>query len=280
MSNNQIVEPNYTQIPNIIFDYWMAVLSQSEFKILMCVCRKTFGWHKTSDHISRNQLVKMTGMSANTVQTAIEKLESIGLLFKTQSQNEYGHQPNNYSLCVEKPIDSLYQQAQKDQFLGGGTSITDPGVGQKLTQGVGQKLTPQKKDYTKETIQKEEDPPTPPKGGKRASAPPPSKKKIKEAYGSEKLVKLTTLEHEKLLEIYGAKALTEMIENLDLYIASTGKRYKSHFATLKLWERRSKAPKNPKKPSAYPEHDEQIIPNNYHDYTEEYKKLEEQNNQS
>jgi hypothetical protein len=55
-----------------------------------------------------------------------------------------------------------------------------------------------------------------------------------------KTVKLTTEEHAKLTALYCGK-LNQAIDTLDAYIASTGKKYKSHYAVLKrggwVWDR-------------------------------------------
>jgi phage replication O-like protein O len=66
--------PNYTQIPNVILDD-MGQFSQAGFKVLCAICRKTIGWHKDTDRISMSQLVKMTGMSVNTIKDAIKELD-------------------------------------------------------------------------------------------------------------------------------------------------------------------------------------------------------------
>lgn len=136
--NQKIQEPNYTPIPNVVFDYWMPRLSLAAQSILFAICRKTFGWKKTSDTISKNQLIKATGISKNTIQKAIEELESYNLLIKHSNSNEYGNQPNTYYLNVDKPLDSDEEGTQK---LGGDGSNSDLGVGQILT--------PQKKDLQK-----------------------------------------------------------------------------------------------------------------------------------
>lgn len=148
-----IPTPNFTQIPNVVFDYWIPKLKPAAGIVLMILCRKIFGWHKTSDRISKNQLCESTGLSKNTVQVAIDELEANGLILKFQSTTEYGCQPNTYSLNVQKPLDDIY--SDKDQILDGGRSNSDLGVGQILTGGVGQILTPQKKDSTKERLTKE-----------------------------------------------------------------------------------------------------------------------------
>jgi hypothetical protein len=48
-------------------------------------------------------------------------------------------------------------------------------------------------------------------------------------------VHLTDEEHEKLLERLGEKNTKEMIERLNNYIGSKGKRYKSHYHTILNW---------------------------------------------
>lgn len=59
---------------------------------------------------------------------------------------------------------------------------------------------------------------------------------IKREYGEFKNVLLTDDEYKKIEEI---NALSQ-IENLSSYMASTGKRYKSHYATILNWDRRDK----------------------------------------
>ena len=40
--------PNSTQVPDLILDYWMPKLSGSEFKVLMYLCRRTYGFGKAT----------------------------------------------------------------------------------------------------------------------------------------------------------------------------------------------------------------------------------------
>lgn len=58
----------------------------------------------------------------------------------------------------------------------------------------------------------------------------------KHQYGEYKNVLLTDEEHEKLSELF--PDLDERIERLSGYIASTGKAYKSHYATIRNWAKR------------------------------------------
>jgi len=141
-NQHNLVAPNYTQIPNVVFDYWLPRLKPSEFTVLLCLCRKLFGWHKTSDFISVSQIVKATGLTKNTALKSIESLIEHGLVLRQHHSNERGNHPNEYALNIEKPVDDIYQSTPIRSKFGGGSA--------KIAPGVVQKLHPQKKDYTKE----------------------------------------------------------------------------------------------------------------------------------
>ncbi|MCD6352498.1 MAG: replication protein [Armatimonadetes bacterium] len=49
--------PHYTQVPDEAFDELMARLTPAEFKVMMYIIRRTFGFKKNSDAISLSQLV-------------------------------------------------------------------------------------------------------------------------------------------------------------------------------------------------------------------------------
>lgn len=85
-----------------------------------------------------------------------------------------------------------------------------------------------------------------------AARPPrsPKKEAEKHKYGEYKNVLLSDEEAQKLKDLL--PNMEEMVERLSEYIASTGKKYKSHYATLRAWNRRE--PKS-KKPPQLPEDD-------------------------
>ncbi len=51
-------------------------------------------------------------------------------------------------------------------------------------------------------------------------------------------VLLTTGEFNKLLDLFGANKTTGYIDNLNNYLGSTGKKYKSHYHTILAWQRK------------------------------------------
>lgn len=68
----------------------------------------------------------------------------------------------------------------------------------------------------------------------------------KNTYGEFGNVKMTTAEFEKLVQAVGAERANALIEELSSYLASSGKRYKSHYATLLNWGRRKDKESEPK----------------------------------
>lgn len=72
----------------------------------------------------------------------------------------------------------------------------------------------------------------------RAAAKPSRTTPPQNSYGEFGNVKMTTAEFEKLVQAEGAERANALIEELSSYLASSGKRYKSHYATLLNWGRR------------------------------------------
>src|SRR5438132_9418642 len=50
--------PNYTQVPDELFDELLAVLSGAELKVVLYVIRRTFGFKRESDNISLSQMLR------------------------------------------------------------------------------------------------------------------------------------------------------------------------------------------------------------------------------
>lgn len=64
------------------------------------------------------------------------------------------------------------------------------------------------------------------------------KKINKVQFGEFSNVKLSEIEHKKLIDQYGDRVTQDFIEKLDAYVESTGKKYKSHYATILNWIRK------------------------------------------
>lgn len=138
--NNSLI-PNTSAIPNVLFDYWMDKLSPAEFKVLMCIARKTYGWHKDVDKISIKQIEKMTGLSRKGIIKNIEVLMLHNLLIKIKSKTEDGDDaPNKYTINVN--------------CMGVGSELSTLGVVNSVHQGGSVLSTPTKERLnTKDNLQ-------------------------------------------------------------------------------------------------------------------------------
>ena len=84
-------------------------------------------------------------------------------------------------------------------------------------------------------------------GAERASAKPSRTTPPQNSYGEFQNVRMTTEEFSKLVQTEGADRSNALIEELSSYLASSGKRYKSHYATLLNWARRKDKEGEPKR---------------------------------
>ena len=76
-----------TPVPNIILDAFLPILKPAELAVLLVIIRQTLGWQdgtrpsrKQRDWISGTQLQSKTGCSRKSISTAIDSLQSQGLI--------------------------------------------------------------------------------------------------------------------------------------------------------------------------------------------------------
>jgi hypothetical protein len=103
--------PNYTPVPDEIFDDLIDFLSNAELKVLLYIVRRTFGFKKLSDNISFSQLCRGittregeildrgTGLSKSTVALAVKSLtEKNIIVVRRNISKEKGFEPTTYAL--------------------------------------------------------------------------------------------------------------------------------------------------------------------------------------
>ena len=111
--------PRYTQIPDELFDVLLPVLSGAELKILLYICRRTFGFKKEADSISYSQMtggiIKKsgerldggTGLSKDSVGRALKSLEEKRIIIRNRrASQERGYEATTFSLNI---LDPLYE---------------------------------------------------------------------------------------------------------------------------------------------------------------------------
>jgi phage replication O-like protein O len=112
--SGEALKPNCTQCPNEILDRLLPILSPSQFKLVMAIVRKTYGWHKKSDDISLTQLERMTGMSRQTVIDASTPLRASGFIVIGRSGRRG---VLNYSLNINVDTESLVKTLDQSKNL-------------------------------------------------------------------------------------------------------------------------------------------------------------------
>lgn len=128
--------PNFTAIPNEVFDEHMRSLSGSELKVLLVVCRKTIGFHKDTDSISISQIEEMAGISNRSAIDAVNALVEKNILMKDSKKGA----TSKYTLDIDGYEESS-QAASEESSL-------------ELVKKV--HTTSEESSQTKETLQKKE----------------------------------------------------------------------------------------------------------------------------
>jgi hypothetical protein len=103
--------PTTTPVPDEVFDVLMPQLSGAELKVLLYICRRTFGFKKESDTISLHQIAHGittrdgrvldggTGLCKRHVIRALKVLEKKNIIKVTRKVDETGlNEVNTYSL--------------------------------------------------------------------------------------------------------------------------------------------------------------------------------------
>lgn len=89
---NTPLQPNFTQIPNVVLDEWLPQLSGSACKVVLFVASRTYGWQKPSgDAISVAQIVTGTGLRYSTVVAVCQELKGKGVLLIAAPDATSGH---------------------------------------------------------------------------------------------------------------------------------------------------------------------------------------------
>ena len=204
MANPQ-KEDGHVDLANEIVEALAKIrISGEEMQCFWVILRKTYGWHKKQDRISLSQFSQLTGLKRQNVLRAINKLSSkkiIGVIKNDVSQI------NIYN--INKDFDE-WQPLSKKITLSSKKITTVINIDNQVSS---------KKIHTKEKITKET-----------------LQKKI---YGEFQNVKLSDFEFQKLKETFGDAGTNDRIENLSQYVASKGKKYLNHYATILAWERKN-----------------------------------------
>ncbi len=106
-------KPNYTMVPDELFDELLPTLNGGELKVLLYIIRRTFGFKKDSDNISLNQMLegirtrdgrvldRGTGLARSTLAKALKELEEKNIIVaEKRFSREQGFEATSYRLNI------------------------------------------------------------------------------------------------------------------------------------------------------------------------------------
>lgn len=79
-------KPNYTQIPNLLLDDLLMLMSDAEMKVTLAIARRTFGYHRDRIEISISQLQEITHLSKQGVVNGINAGLERGTITRTEGK--------------------------------------------------------------------------------------------------------------------------------------------------------------------------------------------------
>lgn len=164
------IQPNTTQVPNVILDAWMPRLSDVELRLLLIVVRQTLGWiedpelktRKTEDWISSSQLVEKSGRSRKRVSKAMKELievhqlviavDSKGRALDTAEKRRAKFGKIFYRLNVHAPAATLFDKIPSkintSSRASKGRTEGEDGTKRRTQKGRTTKETHEQKEYT------------------------------------------------------------------------------------------------------------------------------------
>lgn len=116
MENEERAAEPFTKLPNVLLDHAHTV-SASAFMVICVVARKTIGWHKQGDIISLTQIEAATGLSRNTVLSALNEALQVGWIKRMEIGTMNG-QSYTYEFCAidTSSISAPVQKLNRHQF--------------------------------------------------------------------------------------------------------------------------------------------------------------------
>jgi len=120
--------PNYTQVPDELFDQLMPTLSDAELRVLLYIIRRTYGFKRQADDISLSQMVSGittkdgkvldtgTGLSKATVARGLKGLREKGVILSVRNRStSRGDEPTTYRLRMKDPAAELSRTSPVSQ---------------------------------------------------------------------------------------------------------------------------------------------------------------------
>lgn len=140
-------EDGYTPIANEIMEHLAKLyLSSQEWRVLIAILRKTYGYNKKEDTISLSQLAKITGMDRRHVHRAIGKLSPKQVIVVTHTGDS-----RHLTYCFQKDYTKWCHPYGNSQVVThtGDKTVTHMGTHKRKKENIKEKTINQKNGFHK-----------------------------------------------------------------------------------------------------------------------------------
>ncbi len=118
-------ENGYTPIANELLDAFMRLnLSEHAWRIVICIIRHSYGWHKKTAYLTQSQIARATGLDVRLIPRTVKRLSSRGIILR--DGNAYGLQKDysqwrvssvEMSSVVMKPSSVVMTSVEMKSFI-------------------------------------------------------------------------------------------------------------------------------------------------------------------
>jgi phage replication O-like protein O len=108
--------PNSFQVPNAFVDEILAKMSSNASKCYLIIARKTRGWQKEMDRISRSQFMRLAGLSKPTIIKACDELIELKILMSVEIGQDIFYELNESNVFTSKkslPVKSFNRSGKE-----------------------------------------------------------------------------------------------------------------------------------------------------------------------
>jgi phage replication O-like protein O len=264
MAKSPQLEDGYTSIANELLEaIYNTHFSEYESRTFWFIVRMTYGWKHKMDTIALSQfekgvidkdgkpLVRGLNINHSKICQAINCLVSRNIIIRKKDgyitsyglQKDYDGWDKKAKLNTKTSVHSATSHSATSQ-LDTVQSDTSP----KDTPPVSNQTLPSVQPDTETSVQPDTETSVQPDTHQINERNKETITKTilpkKDIYGEFQNVKLTKEEYDKLVIKFGEIIAKEKIENLSGYIASVGKKYSNHYATILTWSRKDDKDKN------------------------------------
>lgn len=96
-NGNPQIEDGHTKIANELMDALIIHdFTKRQLVILLFIMRKTYGWHKSEDDISRSQIIEATGLLSPHITTAIQELQRHNVIIISNGKHAKRYKLNKF----------------------------------------------------------------------------------------------------------------------------------------------------------------------------------------